>query len=202
MTSRMSAIGRPVTALLALGFWLTACTEHNTGQPGKSTGAGQLRIASLSPAISRTLADLGLADRLVGRSRFCRAVEPAIPVVGDLTSVDYEILIRLKPTHVLLQPPLAGLDAELARLAQEQGWTLGVWPSINGVDDIEKLLKELPDKLYAQPSSEATEIRRRADARTRPSVPGPDPCTERTGAGAGLRSRHLHARYHHPLGRE
>ncbi len=156
------AIGRSVVTLLAFSLWLAACTEQNASQTEEPIVTGQPRIASLSPAISRTLVDLGLGDRLVGRSRFCRAVDPAVPVVGDLTSVDYEILTRLKPTHVLLQPPLAGLDPELAHLARAQGWTLGIWPSLNSIDDIEKLLSELPGKLFPEPSAAYRDTRRRA----------------------------------------
>lgn len=162
MASRIIAIGRSAATLLALSLVLAACTEQNASQTEYPIVTGQPRIASLSPAISRTLVDLGLGDRLVGRSRFCRAVDPAVPVVGDLTSVDYEILIRLKPTHVLLQPPLAGLDPELAHLARAQGWTLGIWPSLNSIDDIEKLLSELPGTLFPEPSAAYRNARRRA----------------------------------------
>ncbi len=162
MASGMNRIRGPVAALFALSVWLVACTEQNASQPDSPIVTQRPRIASLSPAISRTLVDLGLADRLVGRSRFCRAVDPAVPVVGDLTHVDYEILIRLRPTHVLLQPPINGLDPELAHLARAQGWTLGVWPSLNDIDDIEKLISDLPGMLFPEPSAAYRVTRRRA----------------------------------------
>ncbi len=151
-----------MATLLAVSLWLGACTDQNTSEPEYPIATQQPRIASLSPAISRTLVDLGLAKQLVGRSRFCRAVDPAVPVVGDLTRVDYERLIRLKPTHVLLQPPLAGMDSELAHLARAQGWTLGIWPSLNDINDIQKLIAELPGKLFPQPSAAYRHSRQRA----------------------------------------
>jgi ABC-type hemin transport system substrate-binding protein len=88
------------------------------------------RIVSLSPALSRTLVDLGLADHVVGRTAYCASLDPAIPIVGDLYELDYERLIRLEPTHVLLQPASAtGVDPQLRRLAEERGWTIGAWTS-------------------------------------------------------------------------
>ncbi len=161
MGRRVMPVRPAITALCIAVVSLAACDEHHATQPESASSPVLPRIASLSPAISRTLVDIGLEDRLVGRSRFCRSVDPAIPVVGDLVTVDYETLIRLKPTHVLLQPPLAGLDPELKRLAAAQNWTLGVWPSLNGVRQIERLLSELPDTLYSTPSVESRETRRR-----------------------------------------
>ena len=103
---------------------------------------------SLSPAVSRTLVDFGLDDLIVGRSPWCASLDPAIPVAGDLYAIDYERLIRLRPTHVLVQPPAStGLDPALQRLATEHGWVLGHWTS-NTLDDITRMVVDLPGVLY------------------------------------------------------
>ena len=107
----------------------------------------ELRLVSLSPAISRTLATLGLADRVVGRTPWCR-LPAAIPVVGDLYRIDYERLIRVRPTDVLLQTPASGLDPELRRLAKVHRWRLHAWPHLDRVTDVRRLIRELPEALF------------------------------------------------------
>ncbi len=115
--------------------------------PAHATGA--LRIVSMSPAISRTLLDFGVEDKIVGRSAWCASLDPAIPVAGDLYDIDYERLIRLEPTHVLVQPPSTGLDPTLQRLAAERGWIIGQW-KFDTLDDIEQMVREVPGLLYPQ----------------------------------------------------
>lgn len=119
------------------------------------------RIVSLSPAISRTLVDFDLATHVVGRTAFCRALTPDIPVVGDLREIDLERLIRLEPTHILVQPSSAGLPAGLADLAAERGWTIGSW-TLDTRDDVERMIRELPGVLYGGTQGEAAASRRAA----------------------------------------
>ncbi len=157
-----SAVGQPFAIILLSSLTLAACTGHDNDPTEKAQTSETPRIVSFSPAISRTLVDLGLANRLVGRTRFCFAVDPAIPVVGDLTSVNYETLIRVQPTHILLQPAGTGTDPALGQLARSRGWAVGLWPRLNGVKDIERLLQELPGLLYPEPSDASDEVRQRA----------------------------------------
>ncbi len=158
------AICRAAAILVPVAVAVAACDDESAAPIEQSTEVGELRIVSLSPAISRTLVDLGLAHYLVGRSRFCRAVNPVIPVVGDLTTVHSEALIRVEPTHVFHQPPVTGVDPELSQLSRERGWTLGLWRSLNGVDDIEGLLQDLPAKLHPQAPVVSRAAQRRAQA--------------------------------------
>jgi ABC-type hemin transport system substrate-binding protein len=101
------------------------------------------RIASLSPALSATVVRLGLGGHLVGRTPWCKEADPSIPIVGDLTDVDAERLLQLGLTHLLVQPPRAGLDPSLQRLANQQGWAV-YSRSIDGLEDIRAVLRELP----------------------------------------------------------
>ncbi|MDY7108930.1 MAG: ABC transporter substrate-binding protein [Planctomycetota bacterium] len=119
-----------------------------------TTEADEIRIVSLSPAISRTLLDLGLEERIVGRSPFCDFLDPAIPVVGDLHGAQFERLIELDPTHVLVQSPQAGIDPGLRELADEHGWKLAGWRGVNTIDDIEAMVRELPTVLCEPGSDE------------------------------------------------
>lgn len=123
--------------------------------------AGGPRIVSLSPALSRTLLDFGLEDQIVGRSAFCRSIDQSIPVVGDLYDVDYERLIRLEPTHILVQPPSAGLDPRLKQFAGQRGWTIGQW-TIDSIGDIEETIRSIPGTLYGPDDPRRAEASRRA----------------------------------------
>jgi ABC-type Fe3+-hydroxamate transport system substrate-binding protein len=66
---------------------------------------GDFRIVSLVPSITELVCDLGLAERLVGRTGFC--VHPRerlrrIPKVGGTKDIDVGKLRRLGPTHVIV----------------------------------------------------------------------------------------------------
>lgn len=66
---------------------------------------GEVRIVSLVPSITELLCDLGLADRLVGRTGFCihpKALLRAVPKVGGTKDVDLERIRALRPSHVIL----------------------------------------------------------------------------------------------------
>lgn len=103
---------RCATSLL-LVLVLTACA-----QPPSTPTTNDLRIASLSPAITALLHELQLEHRLVGRSAFCRRVD-AVPVVGDLAGANVEVLLRLAPTLLICQatsaPPPAGFEQAASR---------------------------------------------------------------------------------------
>ena len=63
------------------------------------------RIVSLVPSITELLFDLGVGDRLVGRTGFC--IHPhgrirTVPKVGGTKSVDIERIRELSPTHLIV----------------------------------------------------------------------------------------------------
>jgi iron complex transport system substrate-binding protein len=62
------------------------------------------RIVSTSPSITETLFALGLGDRVVGVSRFCRYPERArqLPKIGTLLKPDVELIARLTPDLVIV----------------------------------------------------------------------------------------------------
>ena len=86
--------------------------------------AAGVRIVALSPALTRIARDLGAADRLVGRHAFDAWADPALPVCGDQSGLDYEALLAARPTHVLTQWGQRDLPARLAELARERGWVV------------------------------------------------------------------------------
>ncbi|MEQ8700523.1 MAG: helical backbone metal receptor, partial [Bauldia litoralis] len=63
------------------------------------------RIACLVPSLTELLIDLGLADRIVARTRFCIHPSPAvdaIPAVGGTKKVHLERLRAMAPTHAIV----------------------------------------------------------------------------------------------------
>lgn len=66
---------------------------------------GEVRIVSLVPSLTELVFDLGLGDRLVGRTGFCihpREALRAVPKVGGTKDVDVERVRALRPTHLIV----------------------------------------------------------------------------------------------------
>ena len=67
--------------------------------------AEPVRIVSLVPSLTELLCDLGLADRVVGRTGFCihpRDVVKRIPKVGGTKDIDLKAVKALSPTHLVV----------------------------------------------------------------------------------------------------
>jgi ABC-type hemin transport system substrate-binding protein len=83
----------------ASATWLDAA-----GQPHPRADASA-RIVSLVPSLTELLFDLGLGERVVGRTGFCvhpRAALRTVPKVGGTKDVKLERIRELAPTHVLV----------------------------------------------------------------------------------------------------
>lgn len=67
--------------------------------------APDARVVSLVPSLTELMFDLGLADRLVGRTHYC--IHPpdrvdAVPSVGGTKKIKLERVRKLAPTHALV----------------------------------------------------------------------------------------------------
>jgi len=63
------------------------------------------RIVSLVPSLTELLFDLGLGDRVVGRTRYClHPVEDiqAVPVVGGTKELDMAAFAAVRPSHAIV----------------------------------------------------------------------------------------------------
>jgi iron complex transport system substrate-binding protein len=80
--------------------------------------AGPTRIVSTSPSITETLFALGLGDRVVGVSTYCRFPPEAakLPKVGSFLEPDPELIAGLRPDLVVVHEVGNGLDRRLASL--------------------------------------------------------------------------------------
>jgi ABC-type Fe3+-hydroxamate transport system substrate-binding protein len=84
---------------------------------------GEVRIVSLVPSITELVCELGLAERLVGRTGFCvhpRERLKRVPKLGGTKDVDLERLRGLAPTHVIVNVDENRRETvdEIARFAQ------------------------------------------------------------------------------------
>lgn len=126
---------------LGAGLWLASRGTPPSAPPLTAPGDGP-RIVALSPALAVTLRDLGLAGRIVGRHGFDRSLPREIPVCGDQSGIDYEALIRVQPTHVLVEWGSRPLPARLERLGAERGWTLRAFALLT-LEDITASVEDL-----------------------------------------------------------
>jgi ABC-type hemin transport system substrate-binding protein len=105
-----------VVAWMAKAPGSRASTEDETD--------GNVRIVVLSPALAVTMVDLGLESSIVGRHGWDYVLDKRVPVCGDQAGIDYETLLRAKPTHVVLEWGRRELASKLVEMAEREGWKL------------------------------------------------------------------------------
>jgi ABC-type Fe3+-hydroxamate transport system substrate-binding protein len=121
----------------------TCATTSPTTIP---TDAAPQRIVSLSPAMSRSLVELGLGDRIVGVAEHDHAAPPGLPVVGNYLSPNIERLIALRPTHVVMMAGKEGAHPRLRQLADQGQFRFVSFPAPADVPGVLRLLHD-PDAL-------------------------------------------------------
>jgi ABC-type Fe3+-hydroxamate transport system substrate-binding protein len=101
----------------------------------------EVRIVSLSPALTEVLFELGLGKNVVGTSSFSNIPEEAkkIPTVGSYLSPSIEKIIRLNPTHVLI---FKEGDPSIEESLKKANLNYLVFDS-RSLDDFETLVKEI-----------------------------------------------------------
>jgi len=109
------------------------------------------RIVTLSPAIAVILDDLGLSEQIVGRHAYDIVLDSSVPIVGDMTGIDYERLLRLRPTHILLEHNAQPLPERLQLLADDNGWMIRSMPMLT-LEDIPLATEQLT-QLFESPQT-------------------------------------------------
>jgi len=96
-----------VVALGGLVFLGRVDPQHRgaADEPSSQAGAAPRRIVSLSPSVTEVLFALGLGDRVVGVSRYCRYPPEARSKaqVGGYLDPSYEAILALQPDLVVLR---------------------------------------------------------------------------------------------------
>lgn len=140
--SSISPFARPSRAAGALAAILIALPA-----------LAQPRIVALSPALAVILRDLGLESRIVARHAYDLALNPDLPVAGDQLDIDYETLLRIEPTHVLLQWGARELPPRLLSIGESKGWVIQSIPLLT-LDDIRAAVVRLDALLADETSNE------------------------------------------------
>lgn len=132
-------------ALCALVVLSTGCDKPVPPPPPAAPAQTKaLRIAALSPAIAVILRDLGQGGTIVARHGYDSWSDAALPVAGDQQGFDYETLLRVNPTHVLVQWGGKTLPDRLVSLAAQHRWVVRDLPLLT-LDDVEHAAETLFD---------------------------------------------------------
>lgn len=147
-----------LTALAAC--LLVACDPGLLGSNGANetaTHTPKPRIVVLAPALGVILRDLGLEDDIVGKHAWDMALGNSIPAVGTHDDPDLESILRLQPTHLIVQDMEARVPESLRRMAEREGWTLWGFPLLT-LDDIATTTDELHFRLIGEPTRDPRTI--------------------------------------------
>jgi iron complex transport system substrate-binding protein len=133
------------------------------------------RIVSTSPSITEILFALGLGDRVVGVSQFCRFPPQAatLPKVGTFLKPNAELIAGLRPDLVIVHQVADGVDRRLSALripyvVVERGTMASVFSSIRQIASAAGVAGR-GDALVADLERKLDVVRRRA-ATPRPRV--------------------------------
>ncbi len=160
--------GAMVAGILALVILAAGCRKKaslpsNRAQAG---GSQPVRIACTVPAATQMLLQLGAAGDLVGVSSFDRPLLPprlqTLPIIGNYLHLDYETVLNVKPTVLVVQMAPARLPLSLTHFVRGNRIQL-VNVRLNTLQQLYASAKLLG--LVAGFSARATEAVARAKAR-------------------------------------
>jgi ABC-type hemin transport system substrate-binding protein len=123
--------------------------QGDSEAPATGPGQEEVRLAVLSPALAVILRDLGLEEKVVARHGWDMVLDRTVPVAGDQTGLDYEMLMRARPTHVLLEWGSRALPGRLMQLAGEHGWRVENYPLLT-LDEIRETARALHERYRAE----------------------------------------------------
>ncbi|MBX3388300.1 MAG: ABC transporter substrate-binding protein [Phycisphaeraceae bacterium] len=124
-----------------------ASTSVTPTAGGTSAQSTELRIVALSPALAIILKDLGYEGQIVGRHAYDVALDPAIPACGELGTIDYESLVKARPTHIFIQWGAQELPARLTELASANNWVIKDLNPLT-LDEIELAAREMDQTIF------------------------------------------------------
>lgn len=137
-----------ILALLTTSFF--GCHRSTSSQSNQTATNPETtpRVVVLSPALAVIMRDLGGADLVVGRHAYDLALDPSVPICGDQNGIDYEALLRAKPTDILIEWGDRPLPARLVALADDHGWSIDNM-TLHKLDDIENACRFIHDSFIA-----------------------------------------------------
>ena len=112
--------------------------------------------ASLSPAITEIIYELGFADSLTGRSEYCTYPETAekIAVLGSAANPDVEAIIKNSPQLLISQSPIAKKDITAIESADTR---VLIIPAPSSVEELSQLYSSIY-RVFTGDNDDETEI--------------------------------------------
>ena len=153
-------------------MYLLACAAacDRPAPVGPSTHAGA-RIVSLSPALTRTVTELGGGAAIVGRTPWCETPQAAdARIVGSHEDRDLEAIAALHPTLILRQSSVA--DPALEMVARSVGAEVHTW-HFDRVADVQASLVPIANLLVEAGITSAPETAARITALHHEAVAAP-----------------------------
>ncbi|MEM9372666.1 MAG: hypothetical protein AAGA55_03400 [Planctomycetota bacterium] len=135
-------------SLIAFTIALAACDRGAADQAGIEArdsapeATTEPRIVVLAPSLGVICQDLGLEDRIVGKHAWDQSLGSSIRAVGTHDDPDLEAIIRLEPTHILMQRLETPTPGALETMADAQGWVVWDFPLLD-LDDIAIAIDEI-----------------------------------------------------------
>jgi iron complex transport system substrate-binding protein len=110
---------RPARAWCLIGCLIALCVWFAGAAAAAAAAQAPARIVSTSPTVTETLFALGLGDRVVGVSRYCRYPEAVktLPKIGTFLKPDAELIARLRPDLVVIHASHTATAQRLASLS-------------------------------------------------------------------------------------
>ena len=144
-----------------LSLWISS--NKDTKPTALTTHQNYQRIIALSPSSVEIVYQLGLDNRLVGVSRFCKFPADAAnkPVVGGYLDLDFEAVLKLQPDCVILlkeQQAIADRlsDLNIKTIAIDHASTDGIASSIQTIGDTfgktvqaEHIINNIQERIHA-----------------------------------------------------
>jgi iron complex transport system substrate-binding protein len=162
-------VSRLLSCLVLASVWISS-------QPLQAEESRCARIVSLAPSITEVLFDLGLGDRVVGVTRFCRYPSKALKLdkVGGVFDLNLEQIAALHPTHLFTLSESSGALEPLDRfgfaktVVEHRGLTgiIESYRSIGKQCGVEAVASER----IAQLKAEEQEIQERCSRNSRGSM--------------------------------
>ena len=146
-------------AVIILGLFV-GCDRGTPQSPATAPAHRHPTIASVVPAATDIILNMGLSDHLIGVSNY----EPKtpelrdVPRVGDYHTVDWERLSVLRPDVLVIYRPQAEMPAAFRDRAAELGIRL-VDIHIDRLEDIYAAIRKLGSEIDQKPKAQALEQR-------------------------------------------
>lgn len=113
--------------------------------------------------MTEAMVELGLGDRVIGRSPWCVTIDDKVPVVGTLLDCDFERLLASEPDLVLAQREQGSGPDELARFCASRQIEL-LQMRIDSLEDVEAMVQSLATRFGPAAESRAADWQARFGA--------------------------------------